>query len=180
MKYGGFMKKKEHKEIIAYKAFNEGLTNRYEYKFELGRVYRVTGDIKWGINGNGFHMCQYFEDCFRYFDSETCELALVRGFGEMQCYDDEYFGYYDMYVCEGMEVLRILSHSEIIELALDLYNYRIEKFIKTFKLTDDEIKIFKKVYGNNEYILDYISYYQENDEDAFVKRRGVINGRNNC
>ncbi len=180
MKYGGFMKKNEHKEIIAYKAFNRDLVNRYGDKFEIGKIYQIEGKIKWGTHGNGFHMCIYPENCFRYFDSENCELALVRGFGEMQCYEDEYNAYYDMYVCECMEILKILNRDEIIDMALNLYTYRIKNFLKTFKLTAEEIEIFKIIYGNEEDILNFISYYQENDKDAFVKKRGIYNGRNNC
>jgi len=181
MKYGDFMKENVHKEIIAYKAFDEGLVNRYGDKFEVGKIYRVNGDIKWGNYGNGFHMCLYPENCFRYFDtSQKIDLALVRGFGQMQCYDDEYNAYYNMYVCEGMEILKVLSRDEIIELALNLYTYRIENFLKTFKLSADEIELFKDVYKDSERTLEFINYYQENDKDAFVKRRGMYNGRNNC
>lgn len=167
-------------EIIAYKAFNEGLVNRYGDKFEIGKIYQVNGNIKWGNEGNGFHMCGYFENCFRYFDSEICELAMVRGFGEMQCYDDEYNAYYNMYVCEGMEILKVLTHEEIIDAALNLYTYRIENFLKTFKLSIEEIEVFKDVYGKDDRVLDFISYYQEDNKDAFVKKRGIYNGRNNC
>ena len=179
MKYGGFMQER-YKGIIAYKAFNEGLVNRYGDKFEIGKIYSVNGPVKWGNNGHGFHMCIYPENCFRYFDSENCELALVKGFGEMKCYEDEYNAYYDMYVCECMEILRILNRNEIIEQALTLYTYRIENFLKTFKLNADEIELFKEAYKKSDRVLKFISYYQENDKDAFVKRRGIYNGRNNC
>lgn len=170
------MTKNEYNEIIAYKAFDEGLVNRYGDKFEIGKIYMINGPVKWGNNGHGFHMCINPENCFRYFDSETCELALVRGFGEMQCYDDEYNAYYDMYVCEGMEILRVLNREEIIDMALNLYNYRIKNFLKTFKLSKEEIEIFKIIYGNEEDILNHIYYYQEDDKDAFVKKRGRYYG----
>jgi len=123
------------------------------------------------LGNNGFHMCKNMENCFRYFDSESCQLALVKGLGNMICYDDEYNGYYDMYVCEGMEILKVLSRKEIIEMALDLYTYRIKNFLKTFKLSNEEIKIFKKVYKQDKEVLKFISYYQENQKNAFVKKR---------
>ncbi len=176
---GDCMNENSQDEIIAYKAFDEGLVNRYGEKFEIGKIYNVQGKVKWGNNGNGFHMCKNPENCFRYFDSESCELTLVRGFGEMIHYDDEYNAYYDMYVCQGMEILKVLTHEEIIALALNLYTYRIKNFLRTFKLTKEEIEIFKEVYKQEKDVLDFISYYQE-DKNVFVKKRGIYSGRNNC
>ena len=47
--------------IKGYKCFNKGLINRYGKKFEVGKIYHQDGDIKFGINGNGFHMCSNLE-----------------------------------------------------------------------------------------------------------------------
>lgn len=164
-------------EIIAYKVFYDGLINRYGYQFELGREYRVEGQVQWGNHGNGFHMCSNPEDCFRYFDRyDDIVLTKVRGFGHMYSVDDEYFGYYDMYVCEGMEVLYVYSRDEVIDMMLKLDKDGIERFLITNGLSDLELKMFKEFYKNNEDILDCISYYQEGKKDTFVKRRGKRNG----
>ena len=177
MKYGDFMKENVHKEIIAYKAFDEGLVNRYGDKFEVGKIYRVNGDIKWGNYGNGFHMCLYPENCFRYFDtSQKIDLALVRGFGQMQCYDDEYNAYYNMYVCEGMEILKIYTREEVLDMMLSLDGDRLKRFLITNGLSIAEVEMFRDVFKDNEEILNCISYYQEGKKDTFVKRRGKING----
>ncbi len=55
--------------MIGYKCFNSDLTNRYGSKFEVGKTYHAKGDIKFGNNGNGFHMCKNMEDTLRYFDA---------------------------------------------------------------------------------------------------------------
>ena len=76
--------------IIGYKCFNKGLTNRYGYKFEVGKEYIRTGEIKFGNNGNGFHFCKNIEDTFRYFNAmeEEVEICLVIGHGTYEKYED--------------------------------------------------------------------------------------------
>ena len=106
--------------VIGYKGFNKDFTNRYGNKFEIGKVYHADGEIKWGNNGNGFHLCTNIEDCFRYVDSDTSVITEVIGFGKMKEYDDEYYGYYDMYVCENLRIVRVISREEIISMMLHL------------------------------------------------------------
>lgn len=164
-------------EIIAYKVFYNGLINRYGDKFELKKEYRVEGLIQWGNRGNGFHMCMYPEDCFRYFNGEDdIVLTEVRGFGHMYSVDDEYYGYYDMYVCEGMEILYVYSREELINMMLNSYEWSVKRFLITCSLSPMEIEMFKAVYKDNKEILHCIDYYQESNKDNFVKRRGKING----
>ena len=40
--------------IKGYKAFDNGLINRYGKKFELEKTYTTEGKISFGNNGNGF------------------------------------------------------------------------------------------------------------------------------
>ena len=129
--------------IIGYKALNEDFTNRYGTKYEIGTIYQALGEIKWGNNGNGFHICTNFEECFRYVDSNNFILTEVIGFGKLIKYDDEYNGYFDMYVCENMRIIRTISRKEIIEMAKSLYEERLCKFISTFNKINEE---FKKVF----------------------------------
>ncbi len=160
-------------EITGYKLFNKGLSNRYGQKFILNKLYKTNGPIKWGHNG--FHLCHFPEDCFRFFDmAKETDLTIVKGSGEINYYDDEYNGYYDMAVCENMQILKILEREEIIKLGLNLPFYRLTRFLSTIKLDSKEINLFKEKFYNNEEIMDYIAYYQENDKEAFVKRMGSI------
>ncbi|MCI9084358.1 MAG: hypothetical protein HFH46_01905 [Bacilli bacterium] len=164
-------------EIFAYKVFYNGLVNRYGYQFETLKEYRVKGKIQWGNHGNGFHMCSYPEDCFRYFDRyDDIVLTRVRGFGDLYSVDDEYFGYYDMFVCEGMEILKIYTREEVLDMMLSLDGDRLKRFLITNGLSIAEVEMFRDVFKDNEEILNCISYYQEDNKDTFVKRRGKING----
>ncbi len=137
--------------VIGYKGFNKDFTNRYGNKFEIGKVYHADGEIKWGNNGNGFHLCTNIEDCFRYVDSDTSVITEVIGFGKMKEYDDEYYGYYDMYVCENLRIVRVISREEIISMMLHTYADRRNRFIRDFNLTEEELKLFEGVerHGQN-------------------------------
>ena len=71
-------------EIIAYKAFFKGLTNDIDgIQYEVGKTY-VTKD-KLQYKKGGYHMCEQFEDCFKFLcPTETeVDLTLVKGFGKI-------------------------------------------------------------------------------------------------
>ena len=128
--------------IIGYKAFNKDFTNRYGMKFEVGKTYNIDGEIKFGVKGNGFHLCSSFEDTFRYFDTEEgFILTEVEANGKIVSYDDEYNGYYDMYAASEIKIIRIIERTEIIEMIKNITyaDYRIKKVIDTLYLTDEEI-----------------------------------------
>lgn len=93
--------------IKGYKAFNSDKTNRYGIPFEAGKAYKVDGDISFGNQGNGFHMCTSISDVFRYIDANDInnyKIAVVYGYGDSVLYEDDYEGYYDMYACRCMYV----------------------------------------------------------------------------
>ena len=153
--------------VIGYKAFNKDFTNRYGDKFKIGKIYHADGEIKWGNNGNGFHICTNFEECFRYVDSNNFILTEVIGFGKLIKYDDEYNGYFDMYVCENMRIIRTISRKEIIEMAKTLWEDRLYNFIRTFSLTDEEAKEIETVSKDKQKILKDIDYYHNGNKNAY-------------
>lgn len=126
--------------MIGYKGFNKDMTDRYGNKFEINETYQVNGEVFWGIHG--YHMCQNIEDCFRYVDPKISTFALVEGSGQIKLHEDEYYGYYDMYVCEKMKVLKILSREEIINLLLKASEDRKERFAYFFDLSEEEKNLF--------------------------------------
>ncbi len=164
-----------NEEVHGYKAFNKDRTNRYGIVFEEGNTYKDIGDISFGNSSvAGFHMCKNLEDTFRYFPAmeEEISVAAVTGMGKMVKYDDEYYGYYDMYAVEQIKIDHFLTRKEIIDTFLDdkkVIDDRVCRFVQTFKLNNDEIELFKEKYKNDINVLRYISYYQNNNKDAFVK-----------
>jgi len=159
-------------EIIGYKCFNKKLTNRYGMKFKIGKTYTVTGNIKFGNDGNGFHMCKRLEDTLRFFDAKNDEVTIceVIGKGEIVEYFDEYYGYYDMYSARTIEIIKKLTREEIINIMLNTNEERIKRFISLYKLNKEELYLFKTIYKDNDSIISFIKYFQENELDAFKKR----------
>ena len=132
-------------EQYGFKVFLKGLKNKYGYTFEVGKLYLANGPISWGNIGNGFHFCQNLEDCLRYFDvqNEEIEIAFVRGFGHIKKHDDEYFGYLDMFVSEGIDIIRVLTREEILEYMLETDELRQLRFMRDFNLTPEEKALFE-------------------------------------
>jgi len=158
--------------VNGYKCFNEDLTNRYGFKFEVGNKYKVDGIINFGINGNGFHMCERLEDTLRYFDAMNLEVSVceVVGSGEIVSFYDEYNGYYDIYTVEEISIIRKIDREEIISMMLNVNEVRALRFLQLYKLNDEEIKFFRDKYKNNVMILDVIDYYQYGIKDVYSKK----------
>lgn len=160
------------KIIKGYKCFYKGLSNIYNTKFELNKLYIAKGTIKYGVDGNGFHMCENLEDTLRFFDkTKELEICEVIGFGEKVKYNDEYYDYYNMFSVEKLYISRIIPRKEIIDIGLNLHELRIIRFLQGYKLTKEEIEMFKEKFYYNNRILKYISYYQEENKDAFKLKK---------
>jgi len=156
--------------IIGYKCFNKGLINRYGKKFIIGQIYHVDKNVSFGNNKHGFHMCVNLEDTLRYFDSENIEIAEVIGFGNYELMEDEYNGFYDMYAVENLIIRKILSRDEIINYALNINEFRVQRFLQLFVLSEEEKLLFKEKYKDNKTILDIISYYQYHNLDTYTRK----------
>ena len=102
--------------IYGYKCFNSGLINRYFQKFKVGETYTTNGELKFGNDGNGFHMCKNMEDTFRYFDTQNKDICVceVIGSGQIITVNDEFYGYYDLYCVEKIQIVKVLTREELI------------------------------------------------------------------
>ena len=157
--------------IKGYKAFNKDRTSRYNTPYEEGKIYQVNGPLKFGNSGNGIHFCKRLEDTLRYFPAMEEEIAIaqVTGIGEIVEYYDDYYGYYDMYAARKLKIDKFLERDEIIEMFLSLHDDRVKRFVSGFKLTEEEIKMFKETFQTEEKVLKAIAYYQENERDVYAK-----------
>ena len=159
-------------EVYGYKCFNKELINRYGIKFEIGKIYIASGLLKFGNNGNGFHMCKNIEDTFRFFDTSKKDISvcMVKGSGNVITHNDEYNGYFDMYCVEKLEILKELTREELILLGLELGEFRVERFLSTLILNKEETNLFKDKYKDSKKVLETISYYQENNKNVYLKK----------
>ena len=154
--------------VKGYKAFNLDKTNRYQRPFVEGETYRTEGLIKFGNDGNGFHMCKNLADVFRYFDSENVVVAEVEGKGNYDLYEDEYYGYYDMFASSEYKIIRVMSREEIVREVLTSKNiFRQKRLLERMRLTEEQLKLFK---GLSEELDDVISYYQYHDTEVYQRK----------
>ena len=158
-------------EISGYKALNLDMTNRYGKKFEVGKTYSVEGELKFGNDGNGFHFCERMEDTLRYFDDAI--ITEIKSLEDYIVSDDIYNGYDNLYCARTIRIERIISREEIISYFLNCNDKeRIKRFIQGYKLTEQEIELFKIIFGNPINYTDIINtilYYQECQYDLYDK-----------
>ena len=121
-----------------YKAFYKDLQNQYGEKYELNTVYEVQPPLKW--QENGFHFCANLEDTLRYYDciNEDVVICKITAKGEVLHRFDEYNEYH-VFVCSKMIINNILSREEIIQYASKLAGFPLERFIKGYNLSEEEI-----------------------------------------
>ncbi len=151
-----------------FKVLNKGLINRYGFQYELNKKYVLDGELKW--SENGFHFCTYPEDTLRYIDGFNSEFTMteVEGSGEIQAYDDDYYGYYDMYASSEMTILGIIPRVKFFQMVVCSRNEnRVKRLIQTMKLNDEECTIIRLLYPD---LQPYIDYYQHNETDAFTRK----------
>lgn len=162
-------------EVRGYKAFLEGGVNRYGKEFGEGECYHVDGDISFGNHGNGFHFCKRMEDTFRYVDAMNgrVEVAEVIGSGDMVEFNDEYYGYYDMYSASDLQIVKFLTRREIIEYFLRQHDISVRRFVSGFKLTEEEKELFRIQFSDEINILRAIAYYQDNDLDVYSRQNDL-------
>ena len=168
--------------LNGYKAFYNNMQNHYGMHFVEGETYSVEGPIEFGTKGNGFHFCKRLEDTLRYVPAmeEEVSIAEVTSLAEYVEHIDDYYAYYDLYVTRKLRIDRILSRKEIINMFLiDMDDDRIIRFVSGFKLTPEEIELFKLRYAENSHIIKAILYYQEGNKDVYnnlekIKRRQKV------
>ncbi len=149
-------------EIEGYKCFYEGLETKPGIKMEIGKKYNTKEPPK--FHSSGFHMCERMEDTLRFFDSfeNKIEICKAIGYPEYKKEDDDYYGYYDMYSCQGILLIKKLTRQEIIEMARNMDETRIQRFLQLYNLNPSELEEFIKKYsdGYHDYILSIIERNQ--------------------
>ena len=157
--------------IRGYKAFNKDMTNQYGMKFQEGVRYIIDGPLKFGVNGNGFHFCTKMEDTLRYVEAKDEDVVLTRvnSLGKQVKFDDEYYGFYDMYAASDILIEHVYTRDEIIEEFLNAPSYRTDRFLRLYKLNEEEINLFRDSFKSDANIQNVLSYYQEHDLNTYER-----------
>lgn len=162
--------------ILGYKAFNYDCTNRFGQKFEAGHVYD-SHDTIIKFQNTGFHFCKNLEDTLRYYDGfSNIKIAEVVGIGRIDSYEDNYYGYYNMYSAEKMYILKFLTREEIYQYVLDiaknssLFTDRVIRFVEGYKINEEEKNgLISAVNDDNQKkrLVKAIKYYQDGIKDVY-------------
>jgi hypothetical protein len=160
-------------EVKGFKAFNIDATNRYGKSFTEGENYRVEGKIRFGNDGNGYHMCTALSDVYRYVRAteEDVLVAEVTGRGAHVSYDDNYYGYYDMYSFEEITIDKFLSREEIIDKMLCSPSHEVRKFLSTCRISDEEAIYFARQFRNDVEVIKVLLYYHYGFTDVYEKNK---------
>ena len=153
--------------MTGYKALEKGLVNRYGFQYEEGKTYYLDGELKW--KENGFHFCTNPEDTLRYVDAFNNEIEIVKvdGRGEIRQYNDEYYGFFDMYASTIMQVIRVVPREEIFAMVIKSNNDdRVKRLISLMKLNEYEKWVIKERYPE---LMNTLNYYQS--EEYILKRK---------
>ena len=156
--------------IEGYKAFEHDFCNEHGVKFDVGQNYHIDGPVKSGISGCGFHISVCPEFTFRFVNSDPEPiLCEVIGYGKISDEGgDEYFGEYDIYACSDIYIKRIVPRVEIIEMAKGLCEYKLERFLSTYKITDEEAEIIEGTFKRYDFMKKkHIDYYHYGQKDVY-------------
>lgn len=153
--------------IKGYKVFIgnvDNFVNNFNQVFEAGKIYEVKGQLE--PKNLGYHFALRLEDTLRYGNASEEDIVVceVTALGNVIEYEDEYYGYYDLYVTDKLRIDKILSRKEILDYACRLPDYRLIRFIATMKLNDEEVKLFL---NRETEVLKYIDYYHYGNKEAF-------------
>lgn len=182
------MKKQE--DVIAYKAFFKGLKNNIDgIDYQIGKEYQTTSNLQY--MKSGFHMCEKPEDCFRFIRPTVVDvdLTLVRGYGNWYGFDAGYRAYDDtigyIYITEKMEILKVYTREEILDMAVNMPPIRLDTFLYLYPLTKEEAQYLIEHYKYEDLgylwnkpaknISELVDHYQK----KYVKRKENTNGQNN-
>lgn len=160
--------------IRGYKAYKKGLINQFGEQHEIGQIYE-TDDIIY--EKKGFYFCPYLEDTLRFYNGleEDIDIAIVEGYGRIREFYDSYYDIASI-ASTGLRVLSVLTREEIINYALKLNELRMCKFLAGYRLSPEEIELFK---NKGERVTSYIEFYQQGNQDAFVRRLNARRTNNN-
>ena len=161
--------------IRGYKSFSSNGTNQAHEIMEAGKKYHCDGIIKY--NKNGYHLATNFEDTIAFSDIVDSDgnsndlhdviIAEVIGSGDIDKVSDmyaNYYGYFDMYACSDIEIVRFIPREELMKMALELNNVRMERFVSYLKMSSEELKLFQ---GYNIRVDAAIEYYHNNNKSIY-------------
>lgn len=139
-------------EVIGYKAFKGGLTNKYGAKFEVGSVYeKDPNTLRFGEGGHGYHLASKLADTFRFFDPALDNVyCKVMGFGKIVQEDNYLYDAAPMYVVEKFKITKVLTREDIFQYVCQADVDEFRRFLMLFPFTKEELNLLRDLVVNKE------------------------------
>lgn len=157
-------------KITGYKAFNIDMTNQYGMKFEEGKTYTISGEVRKGTHGNGYHFAKNLEDSIHFIIDDKHDnvvVAKVTGKGNIQTFSTEDKEFDDLYVASSLTVDHIMTREEVIHHMLEKNVISAQHFIRKFPLNAEEQHSFKTKFSGDIGFQRAMAYYQEGDKEIY-------------
>ena len=92
-------------------------------------------------------------------------MTIINATGSLIKNEDEYYGYYDMYVTDEYTITSIMNREDMIREVVESRNvFRVMRLVQSMKLTEEEISYILSVYPE---VSKDVDYYQYNKKDVF-------------
>ena len=101
------METTETHTVIGYKAFNDDMTCKNNFQYEVGKTYTMN-DNEIELCQSGFHFCMISVDVLEYYDKDS-KFAIIKARGKIE-HD------YDKSVCSQITIEKLITLDELYNL----------------------------------------------------------------
>jgi len=117
------------------------------------------------LNGS-FLVYESLQDSLRFTTLDDDKIITnVTVLDDYNLVDSDYYGYYNMIVTSKILINKIYSYDDIINEMLNNKNeLQIKRFLKHFRLKDEDVNTFKQIHP---YVEKAARFYQDGDETAY-------------
>ena len=156
-----------------YKVLDKGLINQYGFKYEIGKVYNLDGELDY--KSNGFCFCEHPETTLLFAgDKSNFDLTEVEALGNIVSGDDyfenRFYEITGLYATDRMRIKRLVPREELVSMVIESNNFERMKTLNMYlRFTPEEIEAILKKYGQA--FKPYIEFYQYGDQEAFSRKR---------
>ena len=143
--------------------FYEDMTDLQNDSYEIGRKYNEED------KGKKFTIYKNLEDSLRNYHAEINDviICIVEGLEGGRKIEDTVYEFIERYEFDSIKILKRVPREFVIEYGLNLYDFRLERFLSSYKLTDEEKDKFRLKFGKDPNSKSTIDYYINGKKDAY-------------
>ena len=146
-----------------YKMMNKDMTCKNGFQYEIGKTYELEGKLK--MCGNGFHFCNSYLECLRYYNNHNGDKRLfeVRPLGKVK---EESGKFGNKYSTDKIKIVRELDIEGILD-GIMKKGIAIDRYIHYQKIPESLIEKHQNVLSERDWRI--IVQYQDLSEEFMNK-----------